>query len=404
MGRGPIMMKTSNAIWVSGLTAALLLTELACGGDNPAASQVQTAQGAAPVDPATAGTLTVHLVQDGLPGPFSHLNLVLAALELRVAGTWRPVPLDAPGQPVDLLAADSRRPLTLAAQVPWPAGASDAMRFTLGPGCTVQFAGDDPQTHYPLAAPGTFLRTMGLPGSFSVTAHTTTDLWIAFDVENVVQPDFAGASSYVFSPGPVRGYDLGATGSPSGTLTTQAAAGAEPLQGAAVTAQLQLQGSQPSAAIAFRTVATDAGGHYTLDLLPAVPGTRWCVVAQPVVGTASYYPQASHAATDLSFVPAAIPGSLAGTVQAAPGLSGEDTVDLVQELTVDGVPCAFVLRSAVLAPEEGGFSFSFPAVPPGTYAAVLNDYSQSPGLGLVDQARPTVRFVVAAGAQTVIVF
>jgi len=408
------MMKMKTSVSLGGLTLVLNLAGLGCGGG----LSIPPAQGTVQAAPAGTGTLSVHLVPDGVAGTLGHLNLVVTALDLRVDGVWRPVPLAAPGQALDLLSA---APAALAAQVPWPAGATDAMRFSLGPGSTVQFAADDPETFHPLAVPRSFVSTMGLPGSFSAGAPAGTDLWIAFSVVDVVLPDPADPSGYLFTPGTVRGYDKAVTGSISGRLTAAAPAGAPeaapaPIPGAAVTAQLQRLDGEPGAAIAFRTVLTDAEGRYTLDLLPFGPGYSWCVVSQPAAGGTGYYAQASRgfllgpgqpsqAAADLAFAAAEIPGSVAGTVAAAPGLGGEDTVDLVQELAAGGAPCAFVLGSAPLVPSaDGGYSFSFSSVPPGIYRAVLNDYSRSDLLGRVDQARATAPFGVSAGARTVLRF
>jgi len=400
------------------LAAALLLAGPGCGGDRPSAVQVQ-AGGPAPLDPASSGTLTVHLVQDGQPGALSHLDLVLSALELRVGGVWRPVPLEAPGQPIDILAATSQAPAVLAQGVPWPTGLTDAMRFSVGPGSRIQLSAEDAETFHNLAVPQQFVSGMGLPGSFSVPPQGSTDLWIAFGVSHAALPDPANDGGYVFEQGPIRGYDRAATGTISGTLTSQEITGppevpAAPLAGATVTAQLQLQDGQPGAAIAFRTVQTDVLGHYTLDLLPK--GYTWCVVSQPAAGAGIYYPQASPGfamggapydtyQSSMAFAPAAIPGSVSGTVAMGPGLGQEDVVDLIQEIPVGGVPYRFVLASAALEEaSEGAFSFSFPQVPPGIYSAVLNSYTVSPTLGLVNQARPTSGFVVSAGSRTGIAF
>jgi hypothetical protein len=173
------------------------------------------------------------------------------------------------------------------------------------------------------------------------------------------------------------------------------------------------QDGQPGAAIAFRTVASDAEGHFTLDLLPK--GCTWCAVSQPVQEGAAYYAQASPGfamgsapydqyETSLSFSRAALSGSVSGTVATAPGLGQGDGVDLVQEIPIGGVPCRFVVASAEVTPRDGHLVFSFPSVPPGIYAAVLNDYTQVVDQGRVDQAEPTARFVVSAGNETVLVF
>jgi len=390
------------------MAAALFWAGPGCGGANHSIVQIQDTQGA---DPASYGTLTVHLVPDGLPGALSHLYLVLLALEVRVAGQWRPVPLAHPDLTLDLLAATSQSPLLLASKVPWPGGANDAMRFSLGPSSQAQLAAEDTETFHNLEVPGQFVSSMGLPGSFYVTAQTDTDLWIAFSVANVVLPDQANLDKYVFCPGPVRGYDKAATGAISGSLTTRAAAG--PLHGAAVTAQLE-QAQGTGTAIAFRTVASDDLGHYTLDLLPK--GRTWCVVSQPLAGTEAYYPQASPGfalggapfdryETSLAFAPVPTPGLVSGTVAAGVAPGAEDVVDLVQSIPIAGVPYAFVLRSALVEQiTEGEFSFRFSDVPPGIYHAVLNNYVWSADLGLLDQTRTTAGFVVAAGSQITLQF
>jgi hypothetical protein len=345
----------------------------------------------------------------------SHLNLVLASLEVRVGGTWRPVTLDSPGSTIDVLAGSSQAPLTLATNVPWPAGADDAIQFDLGPNSTVQFSTDAAGASHNLASPGSFVTVMGLPGSFSISPQTNTDLWITFDVESVVQPDPANDGGYVLFPGPIRGYDKGATGSITGTLTSQAVTGppavaAAPLQGAVVTAQLQAQDGDPGAAIAFRTAVTDANGNFTLDTLPK--GYTWCAVSLPVAGTAVYYPQASAGLaianapyntyqTNLAFLPAPTPGSVAGTVNSSPPTGQEDVVDLIQEIPIDGIPYRFVLSSAVVGVASGGgYSFSFPSLPPGIYSAVCNDYFDVVGQGLEDQPSASPGFIVSAGSQT----
>ncbi len=405
------MGKMPSWVRMGGMAALLAAWLLGCGG-SPSVAPVPQNQGVAPVDPARSGTLTVHLVQDGLPGAFSHLNLVLDALEVRVAGSWRPVPLNPSGRALDLLAATSAAPLLLAAQVPWPAGSNDAMRFSLGAGSTVQLAAEDPDSFHPLAVPPQFISTMGLPGSFSVPVLVDTDLWISFSVTHVAAPNPDDDDDYLFFPGPVRGYDKAATGSIGGGVTDRASSG--PLHGAVVTAQLRAGTGQPGADIAFRTVQSDASGHYTLDLLPK--GYTWCVVNQPVLETDTYFAQASPGfalggapydqyETSLALAPVAVAGSVSGTVASGLGIGLEDTVDLRQEIAVAGVPCDFVLQSAPVVPDsEGGFSFSFPSVPPGIYSLVLNDYSQSLSLGLVDQSDPTARFAVTAGGRTVVTF
>ncbi len=381
---------------------------LGCGGTSPAIAQVQAAQAAAPLDPATSGTLSVHLVQDGLPGPLSHLNLALTALEVQMAGSWVTVPL-APAPSVDVLAGTGQAPLLLADDAPCPAGVVESLRFTFGSGSTVQLAADDPETTHTLAMPTRLVGAVGLPGSFSVTARQATDLWISFAVNGVAQPDSTDDGGYTFVPGAVRGYDRAATGSISGTLANPAG----PIQGAPITAQLQATDGQPGAAIAFRTVASDAEGHFTLDLLPR--GYTWCAVGQPVLDSVAYYAQASpgfalgdapddQVQTALTFSPATSAGSVSGTVASAPGPGQEDVVDLIQEIPVGGTPFRFVVASAAVAAQDGQLRFSFPSVPPGIYSAVLNLYTQTPDQGREDQAEPSAPFTVSAGINIPITF
>lgn len=401
------MCKMSTCLRIGGLAAALLLAAPGCGGGDPSTLQVPGAGAGGPVDPARSGTLTVQLVPDGLPGPMSGLNLALAALELRVDGDWRPVPLTLPGATADILGAAPGAPLVLATQVPWPEGGIDAMRFTLGSGSTVRLAADD--TEHSLAAPPVLMAGMGLPGSLRVAAQEDAGLWITFSVTQVAAPDPLDPENYLFVPGPVRGYDKAATGSLSGAVTGPAG----PLAGAVVSAQLQRLEGEPSDAIAFRTAQTDGEGHYSLDLLPK--GYTWCVVSQPVL-EAAYYPRTSpgfalgsapfdaYEAT-LACAPAPFPGKVSGTLaeKASPGHWA--VVDLVQEIPSAGVPFRYELRSAAVEEDfEGLRSFSIPSVPPGIYAAVLNDYSLDPDLGRVGRSQATARFVVAAGGHVVLAF
>jgi hypothetical protein len=408
------MLKMPIRAWLCGLAAALLLAAPGCGG-SASSVQVQASQGVTVLDPKSSGSLTVHLVQDGRPGPLSHLNLVLAALELRVGGVWWPVPLAAPGLPIDILAATSQTPLLLASAVPWPVGLTDAMRFTVGPDSSLQLSDEDAETVHPLAVPQQLLSTMGLPGSISVIARAETDLWIAFGVEQVAQADPDHDGGYRFTQGPIRGYDLGATGAITGTLTSQAVPGppavaAAPLQGAVVTAQLQAANGAPGAAIAFRTVSTGADGTYSLDLLPK--GYTWCVVSQPAAAGKVYYPQVSQGfamgsapynqyQSSLAFAVAALPGSVSGSVASAPATGQKEVVELVQQIPVSGVPHGFVLAQAAV---DGSGNFSFTGVPPGIYAAVLNRFTVSPTQGLLGQAQATAGFVVSSGAATSISF
>jgi len=394
-------------VWIGG--AALVLGLMVGCGGGALAVQDPDSQSVAPIDPATAGTLTVKLVPDGPAGALSSLSLVFTALELRQAGQWRAVPLSAPGTAVDLLAASSAAPRVLASAVPWPVGSNDALRFTLGQGNGIQLAAEDTGFHT-LTVPAQVVSTLGPPGSFSVATGAETELWITFSVADVALPDPEDSEVYHFFPGPVRGYDRAATGSLSGGLATLAAA---PLAGATVSAQRMLDTGEEGAALAFRTVTSDAEGHYQLDLLPL--GYTWCVVSQPSVADVVYLPAASPGfalgrapfdayETSLAFR-AGGAGTVSGTLATPPGADSRVTVDLVQEMLAGGVACSFVLQSApLLADGQGGYGFRFAAVPPGIYAARLNRYSLSGSLGLLDQTASTARFVVSAGQNVALTF
>jgi len=82
-----------------------------------------------------------------------------------------------------------------------------------------------------------------------VPAQGSADLWIAFGVQDVALPG-ADGDTYSFVQGAIRGYEKGTTGAITGTLTGTAGA---PLQGVAVTAQMQIQDGAAGVATAYRT-------------------------------------------------------------------------------------------------------------------------------------------------------
>ena len=413
--------------WMLGLAAALGL--LAGCGASPSTAPSVASQIAGPVDPATAGRLSVHLVPDGLPGQVAQeavtqIKLVLASLELRSAGTevWRPVPLASPtpadpalpattdGLPLALLTASSASPLVLASDAPWPPGSYDAMRFTPAAGGSFETGG---ATH-DLETPDPFIRSMGLPEVIAVATGESTDLWITFSVASVIQPDPASEGSFQLLPGPVRGYDLAQTGTIEGTLAAPSPTAPKPLAGAIVTAQLELPEGASSAAIPFRTAVTGADGRFTLDLLPR--NHTWCVVSQAALTeagvTASYAvavspgitlgaPPNDKQSSDLQAAWVPEGGDLTGKVATHGDPDQVKWVQVNQEVDVGGVPCVFAVRDQPVAADG---TFNFPLLPPGTYSAVLATFTQGPDTDLMFQTESSGSFDLAGGTRVALTF
>ena len=429
-----------------GWAVAVGVLAAGCGG-SPSTVSAGGGSIPGPVDPGTAGTLSIHMVPDGLPGALAPpaavavagadapvqitaINLVLATLELRTAGTddgWRPVPLTAPvpaGLPASAeglalaLYPPGPMPLVLASQVLWPPGSYDAIRYTLAAGGSFQTSDGD--TH-DLPAPGPFIRSMGLPEAINVVTQAATDLWITFSVASVIEPDTANPGSFLLLPGPVRGYDRAQTGTIQGTLRTPdpaAAPSAPPvaLAGATVTAQLELPAGAPSATIPFRTAVTADDGSFTLDLLPR--NYTWCVVTQPLVTSATGV-TASYAAgvspdlalgsppydkltiPDLVLALAPLGGTLSGKVATLPGPGQAKWVQVNQPVNLGGAPFMFVLRAQPVAADG---SFAFPLLPPGAYAAEAETYTQDPTTDLLFSSQTTTSFDLEAGDSLSITF
>jgi len=401
---------------------ALALAVPGCGGGRTAAAP---ASALPPVDPATAGTLTVTLVKDGLGDDLAQLNLAIRKVEVRSGGLWRPVlELPSPAPALAVLEATSSAPLALTAGpgLPLPPGACDALRITLDPS-KVNLA-DDPDTAHDLAVPGPFVCPMGPPGTITVATGQDTELRIAFPVDHVVQARTADPQeppSYQLAPGAVRGYDLATTGSITGQVAA-AGTGAEPgapLGDTVVTAQMWMASAPVTHAIAFRTVRADESGAFTLDLLPRGPAYTWTVVSRLVPGSPAYQAGLGSPAMPLDdrAVPAtfgalvtppaaAAAGTLSGTLATPPAPGQAVWVDLVQVFPVGGPPsllCPFVVDSAPIGADG---TFAFPAadsrLPAGNYAAVLHAYQLGPDQELVDTPRSSGPIELAGGeAQTV---
>ncbi len=416
-----------NAIRLRPWGAALALALLACGGNGHPGAPVAGTGTLPPVDPATAGSLTVTLVKDGLGEDLAQLNLAFRKLEVRSGGLWRPVlDLPAPAPAVNVLAATSQAPAVLASSpgVAWPPGPCDALRITLGPS-TASLA-NDPDTPLALAVPEPFVCPMGLPGILTVATGQNTELRIEFNVDHVVQAlvaDPQEPATYRLVPGAVRGYDLAATGSITGQVGAAGTAGAPgpPLGGTAVTAQLQMPAAPVTHAIAFRTVRTDASGNFSLDLLPRGAAYTWTVVSQLVIGPPAYGAALGSPAQSLgdgaqldTFSALVAPpaaqttSTLTGTVAVPPAPGQAVWVDLVEVVPADpsqSLQCPFVVASAPVAADG---SFAFPAadaqVPTGVYAAVLHTYTPGPGQELVDTPRSSAPIVLQTGVPQTISF
>lgn len=391
--------------WLALLVSGLALFAPGCGGGfSPPAQDPPPAAAA----PAAYGTLNVHLTSDGPAPAFTQMNLLLSGMSMEVDGTWTKVPLDAlkaaASQSVDLLSLTSAAPATLAKGVPWSGGPNTGIRLMLAPGATVQLAADG--ASHPLSVQPELEVAMGLPGGFSVVPGFTTDLWLVVGLANAALPDPLNPGAFTFAPLAVRGYDKAATGVLTGQASAPGADGPQPLAGVTVTAQLAEPLGSAGAGIAFRTAVTDGAGKYTLDLLPV--NLPWCAVGQATAGYAAAVSASAElglapydAATgDVAFSPVAGTGAVNGGVAGTPPAGEVDVVELVQSLGTGDAPCDVTVQTALVA----GGAFAFPAVPPGSYRAVLNRYAWAAGAGPLDQPSVTEPFGVQAGVSTVLRF
>lgn len=404
------MVRSATGFW-PWVLAAGLLASAGCGGGAPVVP-VSGPQAPVPVDPSQAGTLSVHLVKDGLGAGLERLEVTINRLEVRVDGVWRPVPLAGPAQAQDLLACTSAAPLALAARVDWPQGDNDAIRFTLDPDASVQLRGEaEPR---PLAVPHRFVCPMGPPGAFSVTVGEDSDLWIAFGVDQAVQAvGDADAPGYALVPARVRGYERAGTGAITGRVVAPAAIGTLPagIAGAVVTAQLEVVGGAATGAAAQRTVQADADGNFTLDLLAKGSAYTWAAVSALGMGDPAYAGAAGNPARSLGdgapydtfrclvAPPRALSTATLGGTAAPPGPGQGARVDLVVAFPLDpalALVTPYVVASAPVA-ADGSFSFGA-QVPAGVYTAVLHTSSPGPDLALVDRVQASAPFLATAGA------
>jgi hypothetical protein len=350
--------------------------------------------------PETPALLTVHLVKNGEAPDLESLTLDISSLRIRTAGLWRTVPLDQGLGPVDILAATSASPATLATAVPWPDQLSDAFQLGMGTGSTVVMAtGEDTSGEEPLQVPQVLAGIMGPPGEVSPSGKATLDLWITLDVANRVVAGQDGGATLV--PPVVRAFDLSRTGSVSGIV--QGGDGS-PLAGAAVSAQLY-QAAGPYAAVpSFRAGLSDDSGNYQLDLLPV--DMAWAVVGSGGGGAFAVGPPldlglAPYAdlTCDLGLASLDLPGTVGGTASLASGIEGR--VDLVVDQDAGETQGTFAVQSAEVG---SGGTFAFTGVQPGTYRAVLNRLSYDPSTGVTDHPLWSASFQVGPGSAVTLNF
>lgn len=363
-------------------TPALLLFTLACGGSGGGGS--------------TSGSLTVRMVDGPIQG-YTEINLNIQKVEVASGSGW--VTLSTPNQTYNLLALQGGVSATLANGVTLPAGHYTQMRLVLGSGNTIKLSDG---TTADLTTPSGMQSGIKLIVNFDVVAGTTKDVVIDFDAAHSIQVTQTGMSQqYILRP-TVRAVDVMVTGSISGTLTD---VGGAPLAGAEVTAQALDGGGNPTV---LRRVYTGADGHYTLDLLPV--GGSFFVVSQPVIGTQAYGAKASGAFAVTSGTPtftynasftAASSGSVTGAITPMASSADHDVVDMLQALAPGGSGSAtFIVRSGV-ATVGATETYSFDAVPAGSYQArVTRTTLAADGTTTVNASAPAPLPVSAAVVTT----
>ena len=350
-----------NAIRLRPWGAALALALLACGCSGHPGAQVAGTGTPPPVDPATAGSLTVTLVKDGLGEDLAQLNLAFRKLEVRSGGLWRPVlDLPAPAPAVNVLAATSQAPAVLASSpgVAWPPGPCDALRITLDPS-TASLADDSGHPPRP-----------GGSGAVRVPHGAARDPHRGHRAEH--------RAAHRVQRGP-RG--PGAGGGPPGAGHLPAGAGG----GAGLRPGRHRVHHRAGGRRRHRRGARPAPGRHGGDR-PELD-TFSALVAPPAAQTTS---------------------TLTGTVAVPPAPGQAVWVDLVEVVPADpsqSLQCPFVVASAPVAADG---SFAFPAadaqVPTGVYAAVLHTYAPGPGQELVDSPRSSAPIGLQTGVPHTISF
>ena len=261
------------------------------------------------------GAMTVRLV-DSPTSAFREINLDIQQVQIHASATasesgW--ITLGNPNKVVNLLALQGGVVETLAAGASLPAGTYQQLRLILGSRNGVVLSDGAAAD---LRVPSGMQTGVKIPGNFTVAAGTTADVFIDFDAAHSIHIHEAGPNrSYTLRP-VVHGFDKAVTGSISGTLT---GLGGAALAGVDVYAErVDANGN----ASIVRSVKTQAGGTYTLDLLP-LDGS-YVVVCLPSAGGVTYQAQASGALAlsasqptrqySASFTPAIATGSLSGTI------------------------------------------------------------------------------------------
>lgn len=370
----------------------LLFGLLACGGSASAPSSSPPS--------ATEGTMRVRLV-DAPSLQFQEININVQKVEIHQSGSagesgW--ITLGTPNRTVNLLTLTGGISETLVAGASLPPGQYEQMRLLLGAGNTVKLQDG---TIAALTVPSGLQSGLKFPGSFTVLAGTTSDVFIDFDAAHSIQLKAAGASSqYILRP-VVKAYDKAVTGSISGTFT-DAATGA-PLAGVSVFAETY---DDLGNIFIAHAASTSASGTYTLDLLPM--GKSFFVVSQPVSGGKSYNAQSSASITlttaspvlifNAAFTAATGAGSVSGTITPTASTDQSDVIELRQTLPAgSGGPVNLIIRNdmAMVSVLE---TYSFEAVPVGNYAVQgVRTTLDAAGSATIQRSILSATFPVTAG-------
>ena len=351
-------MRTKRLLFMLPVSALLLL--LGCGGSGSSSSTST---------PASAAAMNVRLV-DAPTSDFKEIDLDIQQVQIHQSSNpgesgW--ITLGSPGRVVNLLALQGGVVETLVAGATLAPGTYQQLRLVLGSRNSVVL--NDGSTSA-LTVPSGMQTGVKMPGSFTVAAGTTADVFIDFDGAHSIHVHQMGPDrTYMLRP-VVQCYDKAVTGSISGTLT---ATGGAPLAGVDVFAErIDLGGS----ATIVRSVKTSATGGYTLDLLPV--GSSYFVVSMPVAGAVAYGAQASGELAlsaaqptltfSAAFTPAAATGTLTGSISPVATTLQNDTVILFQSFpSAGGGTRSLVVLNTNVAVGASSETYQLGPVPLGTY-------------------------------------
>lgn len=386
------MILNVKSIYFQACLGLILAVGLACGGSGKAASDT-------PPSP-TGGTMNVRLVD--APSPqFQEINLNIQKVEIHQSGSasgsgW--ITLGTPNRTINLLTLTGGISETLVAGASLPPGQYEQMRLLLGTGNTVKL--QDGSTA-DLTVPSGLQSGVKLPGSFTVMAGTTSDIFIDFDAAHSIQLKAAGASSQFILRPVVKAFDKTVTGSISGTLMVSGTGA--PLVGATVFAETYDNAGNISV---VRAVTTSASGTYSLDLLPT--GSSYFVVSQPVSAGVAYDAQSSAAIAlttssptfqfNTAFTAAGGIGSVSGTITPAASADQSDEIHLMQTLSTGGTGQANLIIRSGLAIISNPETYTFEAVPTGNYAVVdIRTTLDATGTATTQRSPLSATFSVLAG-------